>query len=140
MRGTAAKSHSIEIQGVPRQRQFSLYEDDGETNGFKDGDFSITELSVSETENGIKLTLCGGKEKDYLPLKRQYVFEFSDIVSAESVRVMSGGEKLDCSVTDAGGRVAVSLPPTEISAPIEAELYGVTVLKTSRSAKQSVRL
>ena len=42
---------------------FSLYEDDGETNGFKDGDFSITELSVSETENGIKLTLCGGKEK-----------------------------------------------------------------------------
>lgn len=138
MRGTAAKSHSIEIQGVPRQRQFSLYEDDGETNGFKDGDFSITELSVSETENGIKLTLCGGKEKDYLPLKRQYVFEFSDIVSAESVRVMSGGEKLDCSVTDAGGRVTVSLPPTEISAPIEAELYGVTVLK-NKPKREAVR-
>ena len=49
--------------------------------------------------------------------KRQ-VFEFSDIVSAENVRVMSGGEKLDCSVTDAGGRVTVSLPPIEISADL----------------------
>ena len=66
------------------------------------------------------------------------MFEFSDIVSAENVRVMSGGEKLDCSVTDAGGRVTVSLPPTEISAPIEAELYGVTVLK-NKPKREAVR-
>lgn len=66
------------------------------------------------------------------------MFEFSDIVSAESVRVMSGGEKLDYSVTDAGGRVTVSLPPTEISAPIEAELYGVTALK-NKPKREAVR-
>lgn len=55
---------------------FSLYEDDGETNGFKDGDFSITELSVSETENGIKLTLCGGKEKIIFRLKGSMCLSF----------------------------------------------------------------
>ena len=51
---------------------------------------------------------------------------------------MSGGEKLDYSVTDAGGRVTVSLPPTEISAPIEAELCGVTVLK-NKPKREAVR-
>ncbi|HAQ28685.1 MAG TPA: hypothetical protein DCQ76_02835, partial [Ruminococcaceae bacterium] len=117
---------------------FSLYEDDGETNNFKNGDFSITEVTVGETENGIKLYLCGGKEKDYLPLKRQYVFEFADIVSAESVRVASGEEKLDFSLADTGGRVTVSLPPTEIFAPIEVELCGITVLK-NKPKREAVR-
>lgn len=70
---------------------FKLYEDDGETTAFENGDFSISEITVSENENNLKISVSGGKQLSSIPQKRNYVFKLKDIESFEKAEICVNG-------------------------------------------------
>ena len=68
-----------------------FYEDDGETGKYKNGDYSITKMSVKEEKDTITFTINGGKAFDFIPAKRKYTLEFKDVESFKDVSVMVNG-------------------------------------------------
>ncbi len=70
---------------------FDFYEDDGESGKYKNGEYSITKMAVSEEADTIKFTISGGKSFDFIPKQRNYTFEFKDVSSFEEVSVMVNG-------------------------------------------------
>lgn len=71
--------------------KFSLYEDDGETNSYENGEFSISEIIVSQNENKLEICVSGGKQINSIPKKRNYKFELRDVVSFSSAEVYVNG-------------------------------------------------
>ncbi len=68
-----------------------FYEDDGETGKYKNGDCSITKMSVKEDNDTITFTINGGKSFDFIPTKRKYTLEFKDVESITEASVMING-------------------------------------------------
>lgn len=68
-----------------------FYEDDGETGKYKNGEYSITKMSVKEENDTITFTINGGKSFDFIPAKRKYTLEFKDVESFAEVSVMVNG-------------------------------------------------
>ena len=68
-----------------------FYEDDGETGKYKNGDYSITKMSVKEENETITFTINGGKSFDFIPAKRKYTLEFKDVESFAEISVMVNG-------------------------------------------------
>jgi len=52
---------TLYIEIYPGDVEFELYEDDGETNGYKRGEFSITKLKCQKTNNFINFTIDGAR-------------------------------------------------------------------------------
>ncbi len=89
--------------------EFSLYEDDGETENFKKGEYSITKFSVKEENDTLTVEISGGEEKTFMPEERQYTLEFCDIVSCDKVTVISDGKEADATALNENDRVIVKL-------------------------------
>ncbi len=68
-----------------------FYEDDGESGKYKNGEYSISKMTVNEDGNALKFTISGGKSYDFIPKQRNYTFEFKDVESAEEIAVMVNG-------------------------------------------------
>ncbi|MBQ4573038.1 MAG: DUF5110 domain-containing protein [Clostridia bacterium] len=68
-----------------------FYEDDGESGKYKNGEYSITKMSVKEEGDKLTFTMNGGKSLDFIPTQRKYTLEFKDIESFEEVSVMVNG-------------------------------------------------
>ena len=63
---------------------FELYEDDGETTDFLNGDCVVTSFSVQEKENEVIFDVLPGEDKaGLLPKKREIIIVFRDITAAE---------------------------------------------------------
>ncbi|MBQ7294667.1 MAG: DUF5110 domain-containing protein [Clostridia bacterium] len=75
--------------------EFSLYEDDGETNAYKDGNFSVTRLAVSELNKELSFTVYPAEGNiSTLPKKRSYDFIFENVSDAKSIQVLVDGKKI----------------------------------------------
>ncbi len=70
---------------------FDFYEDDGESGKYKNGEYSITKMTVNEDGDTLKFTISGGKSFDFIPKQRNYTLEFKDVESVEEVSVMING-------------------------------------------------
>ena len=75
---------------------FSMYEDDGETNDYKDGKFAITRFKVLESGSSLKFTV-GAPEGDssVVPEKRNYELLFKDVRSCDKIIVTRGEKRLE---------------------------------------------
>lgn len=106
---------------------FTLYEDDGETNNYKDGAYSFTEMRLTEEKDMLTFTLSGAKAAPFMPNKRTYTLHFADILSAAEMTVAANGEPLEFSVqsTPENGTIIV-LPPVSVETEITVTLSGVT--------------
>lgn len=72
---------------------FELYEDDGETNAYKSGNFAITRYTVTENDNNVSFTVSPAEGNcSTLPKKRNYTFIFEDISSADISLKINGKE------------------------------------------------
>ncbi len=72
---------------------FNLYEDDGETNAYREGNFAITKYAVQETEDKLTFTVSPAEGNcSSLPKKRNYCFIFEDISDAEISLTVNGKE------------------------------------------------
>ena len=112
---------------------FKLYEDDGETLGFENGDFSVTDILVNENENTLKISVAGGKQISSIPEKRNYTFKFMDIEVFEKAEVfVNGNEK-----SDAVKNNEIFLEDISVDDKIEITLTGVTA-KKNKPARERV--
>ncbi len=102
---------------------FTLYEDDGETFAYKEGEYSETEIEVAEEKENLSVKISGAKKSPFMPEKREYVFEFCDIEKSEKISVKIDGKESEYSVSKKG-EIIVS---AEIESKIEILLENVTV-------------
>ncbi len=102
---------------------FTLYEDDGETFSYKNGEYSETEIKVAEENGNLSVRISGAKKSPFMPEKREYVFEICDIEKAGKISVKCNGKDTEYSVSEKG-EITVS---SEIENEIEILLENVTV-------------
>lgn len=110
---------------------FKLYEDDGETTAFENGDFSISEISVSENENNLKISVSGGKQLNSIPQKRNYVFRLKDIESFENAEICVNGNQMP----DALQNGEIRLSGISVEDKIEITVTGA-IAKTNKTPRE----
>ncbi len=119
---------------------FTLYEDDGETNAFENGECSKTKIAVTEEGKNISLWVTGTKAAPFMPEKRRYTFEFADVTAAEKVTVKADGKASRCTVQKEGGKLIVTTTLLPIESTVEAELSGITALENPPYKERVVRV
>ncbi len=106
---------------------FTLYEDDGETNAYKNGVFATTLMSVRESVSSLDFTLYPAEgDTSVLPSKRNYTFCFEDVACAENISILIDGKKAKCSVKSQGGKTTINLEGTSPENKIEVVFTDVT--------------
>ena len=71
---------------------YELYEDDGETNAYKNGNYSITSFKVEEKGDSIRLTITPPKDSiGLLTISREMYIKFRDI-DTEEIKITVSNE------------------------------------------------
>ena len=70
---------------------FNFYEDDGETGKYKNGEYSISTMTVAENNDTLTFEIKGGKALKCIPQKRTYTLNFKDIEDFDEATVMVNG-------------------------------------------------
>lgn len=79
---------------------FTLYEDDGETLSYKDGEYLKTDFTVKERGREVVFTINKNEGTTaVVPQKRSYSLKFRDIVDAE-VSIKVNGKKASANIID----------------------------------------
>lgn len=118
-----ANPEKLKLKIYRGNSKFALYEDDGETFGYKNGDFSETVIEVREEKENLSVKVSGGKKFSFMPEKREFVFDFCDIENYENICVKCNGKEVDYNIS-ATGEVTVS---AGVESEIEILLEKVTV-------------
>lgn len=101
----------LEIWIYRGRGSYSLYEDDGESMQYENGNYSISELSVNKSANGFVFNYKQSVSGEMKIAERELTYVFKDIVSAT---VMVNGievnsETTDCVTVTAKGDVIIEL-------------------------------
>ncbi len=104
---------------------FNFYEDDGESNKYKDGEYSVTQMSVTESGDTVTFTVKGGKALKCIPIKRKYTLNFCDVADFDEAKVTVNGEEVNVSY----GKSFVVLEDISVADEIIVTLTGVEALK-----------
>jgi alpha-glucosidase (family GH31 glycosyl hydrolase) len=63
---------------------YELYEDDGETNAYKNGKYAITKFDLEESDGDLRLTITPPVDmNDVIPTEREIFIKFRDIIHTE---------------------------------------------------------
>ena len=117
---------------------FELYEDDGESNEFRKGNFAITKYTVEEADCNLNFTVSPAEGNcSSLPQRRNYTFVFEDITDAESVTVTLNGKEANAEISKHGNKVKVYLKGVSPKSTVEINLEN-TKIKVNRDKKEAV--
>ena len=59
---------------------YELYDDDGETKAYQNGEYSLTKFTIEENENSVKLTIIPPTNLlDFMPKEREFCIKFRDL-------------------------------------------------------------
>ena len=74
---------------------YELYDDDGETKAFENGEYAITKFVLEETDNALRLTITPPENSHgLLPKERELYVKFRDL-EADDVRVILCNEPVE---------------------------------------------
>ena len=108
---------------------YEMYEDDGETNAYKDGHFAKTKFTVSENAGTLTFTVGAvSGDNEVVPEKRTYTFSFKDITDASSIKVTVNGRERKFATSKAGGTVSVTVEGVKPKDKVEVVLEGIATL------------
>ncbi len=105
--------------------EFSLYEDDGETKDYKDGQYSITKVCHSVDGNEVFVQLFGTTEETYLPKMRTHVFCMENIIKADRIEVSGTVKDISYKVTQEENKIMIEVADYPITANLCIKLGGV---------------
>lgn len=109
---------------------FRLYEDDGESLGYRDGHFAETQFKVEENEKGLAFCISPAEDDlTLIPDSRSYILSFRDIASAEKIRVTDGEDSLEFNCQKHDGGISVTVDNVKSEKGVTVTLLGVTVRK-----------
>lgn len=93
-------SQPLEIHVWRGNGHYELYEDDGETNAYRDGKFAITTFELCESGDDLRLTITPPADSfGLLPEEREMYLVFRDIV-ADEIKVTVGNEPVTIELKD----------------------------------------
>ena len=100
---------ALEVLVYRGNNSFLLYEDDGESLSYKNGEYLKTSFTVSEENHNVYLSVSKAEgDVSVVPKKREYTFKFKDIVSAD-VTVTVGNKEAKAEVKKCGKTLEVTL-------------------------------
>ena len=89
---------------------FELYEDDGETNEYKNGNFAITRYTVSEDNGNLSFIISPAEGNcSSLPQRRNYTLLFEDIAEAKEIKVLVNGKEAKADISSYKGKTTIVL-------------------------------
>ncbi len=104
---------------------FNLYEDDGETTEYKNGEFSVSEMTVSEVGDTLTFSVKGGKQLKCIPTKRIYTLNLKDVEDFDEVCVTVNGNPVSASY----GKSFVTVEDVNVEDEIVITVSGVKARK-----------
>lgn len=104
---------------------FDLYEDDGETGKYKNGEFSISAMTVTEVGETLTFSVKGGKQLKCIPTKRIYTLNLKDVEDFDEVNVTVNGTPVSVSY----GKSFVTVEDVNVEDEIVITLIGVKARK-----------
>ena len=117
---------------------FVMYEDDGETLSYQNGEYLKTAFTVSENGDKVKFSIAKAEGTgDVAPETRTYNIKFKDITRAD-VAVSINGAKADVEVKTIGKTLEVTLK-AGATATVEIELCGCTYLKNADERQELIK-
>ncbi len=117
---------------------FELYEDDGETNEYKNGKYAITKMSITEWGEDVNFTVKPAEgDASVVPQKRNYTIVFDDISAADSAVVTLDGKKKSAEITCSGGKVSVTVEAVAPDSELVIELCGITA-RANRDKREMI--
>ena len=117
---------------------FELYEDDGETNEFRNGNFAITKYTVKEEDCNVSFTVSPAEGNcSSLPQRRNYTFVFEDITGADTINVTVNGKDAKAEIINAGEKIKVLVKSVSPKANVEISLVN-TKIKVNRDKKEAI--
>lgn len=119
---------------------FTLYEDDGETKAYENGEVSETVFTLSENGNSLHLSISGTKEASYLPKKRSYTLFLRDVRSAENLHCTVDGKEISAKMESTDYGLTVTLPQMAITSKVEITLDGVKALENPPYTEEILRI
>ncbi|MBQ7039476.1 MAG: DUF5110 domain-containing protein, partial [Clostridia bacterium] len=109
---------------------YSLYEDDGETNAYKDGCFAETTYTVAETDGNIVFNISAVQgDTTVVPQKRTYKLSFKDVVDASEIKVTANSKEKKFVSTVENGTLTVIVDGIKPKDKLEVVLENVSALK-----------
>ena len=117
---------------------FELYEDDGESNEFKNGNYAITKFRVREAVRDVTFEIKPAEGNcSTLPLRRNYTLVFEDITAADSISVTSKGKDVKFDVAYKGGKTIITLKGITPKQGVEIALTEITA-RANRDKKEQI--
>ena len=129
---------TLEVLVYRGNNTFVMYEDDGETLSYQNGEYLKTAFTVAE--NGDKVTFSISKAEgmgSVAPESRIYNIKFKDITCAD-VAVSIDGAKADAEVKTVGKTLEVTVRAGVTSA-VEIELCGCTYLENADERQELIK-
>ena len=84
-----SNSQPLEVHIWRGEGHYELYEDDGETNAYKNGEFVITKFDLTERDGSLILTIIPPSDtKGIIPTEREIFIKFRDIIHTEEKIVL----------------------------------------------------
>lgn len=83
--------NSFEILIFRGTSEFIMYEDDGETLDYQQGHYTETVLKVEEKEEDLSFSYSVKGDISILPVSREFIFTFRDIIDADKITVFING-------------------------------------------------
>jgi alpha-glucosidase (family GH31 glycosyl hydrolase) len=106
---------------------FELYEDDGETNAYRQGAYAITKFTVTEDDTGIHFVIHPPVgDGSILPKERQFILRFRDLLDESGREVVMPvtfkGAKLQLHLN--GCKTAVNVSKNELKTDLLTRVQG----------------
>ncbi|SON48881.1 TIM-barrel domain-containing protein [Vibrio tapetis] len=103
---------ALKVFGLPTHSDFTLYEDDGETTNYLNGELRKTEIQVNSTANNAELSFVTTGSYLNAPTKRPLLIEW--YLSGQQVHRISLDGKLIKGWTQDNGRLLVEIDPLDV--------------------------
>ncbi|MBR2316069.1 MAG: DUF5110 domain-containing protein [Clostridia bacterium] len=119
---------TLELLVYRGNNTFTLYEDDGETLSYQDGEYLKTAFTVSEEGNKVSFRISKADGVDtVVPERRSFVVKFKDITDAD-VSIKVNGREVKGTVCKCGKTLQVTVN-AKAAATVEITLDNCTYLK-----------
>ena len=117
---------------------FELYEDDGISNEFKNGNFAITRYTVCEKDKALKFNICPAEGNcSTVPARRNYTLVFEDVADADNISVKVNGKYVKTEIKKAKRKIEITLKGISPKASVEIIFENFTA-RTNRDKREMV--
>ncbi len=120
---------------------FELYEDDGESNEYKNGNFAITTYKIREVGFDVNFGISPVKGNcSTVPKRRNYTIIFDDISDASEIFVSVNGKEVSADIMKMGGKIQVLLKGITPKSEVEISFKDITQRRNRDKREMIVEL